>query len=73
MILGIAQGIKRNKVVGHNATAAIHRAPHRASLKLQRVGEVYAIGMHQFAFVKALLQVFAIVYILAIGLLYTAA
>ena len=68
IIFGVACGIERNEIVGHDTSSAIYGAPQFACGELQRVGEVYAVGVCQFAAIVAVDDVLAITLLVTFGI-----
>ena len=63
---GVPGCVQWHKVVGHDAATAIHRASFPEGLELERVGEVYAVGIGQFAMVEAVNHIHAVFLFLAL-------
>ena len=70
----VLSGVERYKVVGHDATAAIHGAMLAYGVIAQRVGKVNTISAIQLAMFEAFFNVHGIVGLVALGvrLLYAA-
>ena len=71
MVVGIKRRIQRNKVIGHDASSSINSTLKFQRAEFQRIWQMNAVGMHQFAMSIALIQFFVVIRQIAIVALGT--
>ena len=73
MIIRVKSGVNRHEIIRHDTASAVNGTAEFLGLYFQWVGEVNAVGIHQFTVVEALYQVFIVICRAVVRLLDAAA